>query len=70
MGLKLRADGALGPVYAIELKIDYGKCTEKRWQKYGKTIAYTGPAAPHARKFSPTAPEWSPTPRKKRKGPV
>ena len=32
--------------------------------------AYTGPAAPHARNFSPTAPEWSPTPRKKRKGPV
>ena len=32
--------------------------------KLEETVAYTGPAAPSARNFSPTQPEGSPTPRK------
>ena len=42
------------------------------WEEYCRKCheagdAYTGPAAPSARNFSPTLPEGSPTPRKQRK---
>ena len=37
---------------------------KKQNEKKRKAVAYTGPAAPSARNFSPTLPEGSPTPRK------
>ena len=61
-------NGTNGKVANIFWLLNDGFLVRKDW--YFDNFAYTGPAAPSARNFSPTLPEGSPTPRKQRKGPV
>ena len=47
-----------------DIRFSSGDCYGRLHCGTTMDIAYTGPAAPSARNFSPTLPEGSPTPRK------